>query len=259
MPISVASARKARIVYARSVPQVVWTTLDGTEHYRTADDSVCTAVPRGLAMRRKGRQHKHGPRHREHYSHHRKSHIWCESGAEEFAMIVADRDPSVVAYRAQAIEFVWPLESPHASHVVDRIDFLDDGGIRLVDVHRTEDDEFEEQAALTRAACAAIGWQYQVFYGLPRPVTENLLFLCPDRHTWVIEGRQDLLAAVLAAAASPIVIVDLCERVRPDAPFVVLPIVYHALWHHMLSMNLTVPLRTSMTYVWRTDTTEQET
>lgn len=258
MPISLASARQRRVVYARSVAQVVWSTLDGAAHYWAADESVCTAVPRELAMRRKGRQHQHGPRHREHYSHHRKRHVWCESGAEELAMLVADRDPEVVGYCPQAIEFVWPINSRHASHVVDRIDFLRDGGIRLTDVHRTGDAEFEEQADLTRAACDAIGWHYDVFYGLPGAMAENLVFLSADRHPWVIEDREHLLAAVCTHASTPMVIADLCHQVRPEAPHVVLPIVYHALWHHQLSMNLTIPLRTTWTQVWRTDPCDHE-
>lgn len=251
MPISLASARQGRVVYAKSVAQVAWSTFDGVEHYHDVHDSARTAVPHALAMRRKGRQHKDGPRHREHYADHCGVHIWCESGLEELAMLVADRDRTVKCYCAQAIEFIWPIESPRSSHVVDRVDFLHDGHIRLVDVHRRGDPDFMEQAELTRAACETIGWRYEVFSGLPAATAENLLFLAADRHPWVITGRDSLLDAVVEQASNPQTIAQLCRRVDPGAPHIILPIVYHALWHHLLSANLAIPLNTTRTLVWR--------
>lgn len=253
MPISVVNARAGRIVQASTVARVVWTTLDGVEHYQPADRSVREAVPRGLAMRRKGHQRQHAPRHRDHYCDASRRHVWCESGAEELAMLVADRDPEVMEYRAQAIEFVWPLSCVRTSHVIDRIDYLRGGGIRLVDVHRLDDNDFREQAEMTAAACERIGWQYTVFDGLPGAMAHNVAFLAPDRHQWVIDGREDMLSDLLAHSGAPVVISDLCQRVRPNSPHVVLPIIYYALWHKLIDANLSEPLHATGTRVWRTD------
>ncbi|MFF0710977.1 MULTISPECIES: hypothetical protein [Gordonia] len=173
-------------------------------------------------------------------------------------MLVADRDSEVMDYQSQAIEFVWPLSSDRVSHVIDRVDYLRDGGIRLVDVHRLDDPDFVEQADMTAATCERIGWQYCVFDGLPGAMAHNLTFLAPDRHHWVVEGRDDVLEDVLANVSAPIVISDLCRKVRPGSTHIVLPVVYYALWHGLIDANLTEPLRVTQTPVWRANSETPE-
>lgn len=81
-------------------------------------------------------------------------------------MLRADRDQSVKEYACQAVEFVWPLDAPHVSHVVDLVCWRLDGSVLLVDSHPADDDEFRSQVDLTRAVCDLIGWHYEVFTGL---------------------------------------------------------------------------------------------
>lgn len=253
MTTSTVRLRAGRILRATRHTQVVWSDQGGVDHYARADQRVRKQFPSDPLMRRESRGHDDAPLRRDHFSATMGCHVWCESGLEELAMLVADRDPTVVAYACQGLEFVWPRDCAPVSHVVDLIRWRSDGTVDLVDSHAKFDDDFRLQADLTRAACAAIGWGYQVFSGLDPAVERNLRWLAPDRHHWVIVGREALLARVVELAAGPISIGDLCRRANPAAPFAACPLVHYGLWHGLLSMNWQSHL-TRRTLVWASPT-----
>ena len=152
-------------------------------------------------------------------------------------MLLADRDPRVVAYAAQTVEFVWPMNSDKASHVVDLIVWRNDGSVQLIDSHVTFDEDFDAQRSLTERACEQIGWEYKVFDGLNIARERNLYFLAADRHWWVVCGREALLDRLVDQAATPISIADLSVAASPEAPHVARPVIYYALWCGFLNMN----------------------
>lgn len=250
MATSLPSARAGRFLRAANHTQVVWTDLAGMEHYHRADRRVRSQLPaNGVGMRRIGHQHAGAPLQREHYSATMGRHVWCESGLEELAMLLADRARSIEAYACQAIEFVWPMDCPQRSHVVDLICWKSDDEIELVDIHPGDDDDFCIQADLTQAACSQVGWTYRVFAGLDDMHARNVRWMAADRHWWVVAGRGDLLGRVVDLAAQPISISRLCELADPDVPAVARPVVHYAIWHGLLEIDWHVHW-TGNTVVW---------
>lgn len=249
MTIQGSRLRTGRMLRATGHTQVVWSDQAGDEHYERADQRVRAKLPIDPSMRRKSKGYAGAPLHRDHLSSTMGRHVWCESGLEELAMLVADRDPEIVAYACQAVEFIWPRDAAQVSHVVDLIRWRSDGSVELVDSHVKFDDEFRLQADLTRAACEAIGWQYQVFSGLEPTVERNVRWLAADRHRWIVVGREALLARVVELAATPISVVDLCSRAYPESPCIARPIVHYGLWHNLLSMTWQAHF-TQHTLVW---------
>ncbi|MFM9377283.1 TnsA-like heteromeric transposase endonuclease subunit [Gordonia sp. VNK21] len=228
---------RTRSLTARNFTQVVWTDLAGVDHYRRADHRLRTGLPTELGMRRIGYQHDGGPLHREHYSSTMGRHLWCESGLEELAMLLADRNPSVETYACQALEFVWPLNSAHTSHVVDLVCRHSDGSVDLVDSHPKIDEKFRSQAVLTQAACEMIGWNYHVFTGLSHDAERNVRWLAADRHWWIVAGREALLERIVSAVTEPMSIERLCALVCPDAPGCARPLVHFAIWHGLVQVD----------------------
>lgn len=111
-------------------------------------------------------------------------HIQFESLLERSYLETADLDRRVVGIASQPLAFLWPKGTKGMrSHVPDFIVKLDSGSSRLVDVKAPgRVDASAAQFAATRVACDEIGWEYEVFTGLPEPLASNVSWLSAYRH-----------------------------------------------------------------------------
>jgi hypothetical protein len=124
-----------------------------------------------------------------------RSHVGFESLLERDFLLSADHDRDVGGVASQPFAFLWPRGTEGSrGHVPDFFVRLRDGTGRVVDVKPAgRVRSAERQFGLTREACAAAGWDYEVFTGLAEPRASNL--------RWLAGYRQDRFAPDGPAAA----------------------------------------------------------
>lgn len=124
-----------------------------------------------------------------------RSHVGFESLLERDFLLSADYDRDVVGVASQPFALLWPRGTEGSrGHVPDFFVRLRDGTGRVIDVKpagrvRSADRQF----SLTREACEAAGWDYEVFTGMAEPRASNL--------RWLAGYRQDRFAPDGTAAA----------------------------------------------------------
>ena len=123
---------------------------------------------------------------------------------------------------------------------------LANGDRKLIDVRGTQGHKEKALAQfdLTRASCAELGWQYEVWTGLPAELATSL--------RWLAGYRQDRCAPsptvtdrLTAAFKNGAALGDGIEQVAVFASVsreIVTANVYHLLWTHELTADLTRPL-----------------
>lgn len=175
-------------------------------------------------------------------------HVGFESRLEEAALKRLDFDETVVEVASQPCELLFADGRRHTPDFAIR---LSDGRSGLVDVSMREAATRPRKAAsfaATRAACAAIGWEYRVETEADPVVQANIDWLANYRRV----GPEFESWAPLVRAT--------CEAPQPfgvvarlgQSPFLV-PAVGHLLWKGDLGFDLSRPLRES-TVLWRRHT-----
>jgi hypothetical protein len=104
--------------------------------------------------------------------------VHLESGLEHDLVRRLDREPTVVRMVAQPLRLSWTTPEP-VSHTPDLLTLHDDNAVTVWDVRALEeqDDDFRKKSSLTRDACSAVGWRYELFTGLGETERLNLLWL----------------------------------------------------------------------------------
>lgn len=173
-------------------------------------------------------------------------HVRFESLLERGYLMTADYAAEVVGISAQPCALLWPRGTEGQKfHVPDFFCRLSDGDGRLVDVkHPDRVEASGRQFALTREVCGQVGWEYEVFTGLPRIESQNL--------RWLSGYRQDRYApdaetgaGILAVFASPLHLrtgIRSAGKMTGKPQETVLANVYHMLWNRLLSVNPGAPL-----------------
>ncbi|MDO5619655.1 TnsA-like heteromeric transposase endonuclease subunit [Kocuria sp.] len=176
-----------------------------------------------------------------------RSHVGFESLLERDALLWFDWDADVVGVSSQPVAFLWPKGTPgHKSHVPDYFVRLANGDGKIVDV-RSPSGQTEKalaQFSLTRAACETAGWQYEVWGGLPDDVAPALRWLSgyrQDRCAPSPETRDRLIAAFRTGIPLSKG-VEQVARFAPVSAELIIANVYHLLWTHTLTTDLTLPL-----------------
>ncbi|WP_427017759.1 TnsA-like heteromeric transposase endonuclease subunit [Pseudarthrobacter sp. P1] len=125
-----------------------------------------------------------------------RAHVGFESLLERDFLLSADHDRDVVGIASQPFALLWPRGTRGSRwHVPDFFVRLRDGTGRVVDVKPAgRVRSAERQFGMTREACEAAGWDYEVFTGLAEPRASNL--------RWLGGYRQDRFAPEDAAAAA---------------------------------------------------------
>ena len=131
------------------------------------------------------------------------------------------------------------------NHVPDFFVRLASGDGRLVDVRAANRvAKNAAQFAMTRQVCDEIGWQYEVFTGLPRVRSQNLRWLAGYRHDRHAPGG-DTAGAIRECFAAPVTLRTGLRRASTSTGLpsdVVTAHVLHLLWRQQLVVDLSTPL-----------------
>ena len=182
-----------------------------------------------------------------------RGHVPFESLLEREYLLTADLAVDIVAIAAQPLALLWRHGTTgQRNHVPDFFVRLAIGDGRLVDVRAP--DRVEKNAAqfaMTRKVCDEIGWQYEVFTGLPRTRSQNLRWLAGYRHHRHALGGNSV-GAIRECFATPVTLQAGLGRARTSTGLpvnIVTANVLHLLWQQQLLVDLDTPL--SMTSeVW---------
>ncbi len=161
------------------------------------------------------------------------AHVGHESWVERDQLMALDADPDVVGVLSQPFWIHWPDGTRHAPDYFVR---RRDGSAVVVDVREDDRISDADRDVFDRSAttCATVGWDYRRVGSLDPVLRSNLRWLSGYRHPRILRvGLADRLAEVF-------------DRSRPlmagvlavGTPLVVLPVLYHLLWHGRLVADL---------------------
>ncbi|MFF1872993.1 TnsA-like heteromeric transposase endonuclease subunit [Kitasatospora herbaricolor] len=162
-------------------------------------------------------------------------HVGYESWLERDRLILLDREPGVVGIASQPFWLHWHDGRRQRRHAPDYFVRLADGRGQVVDVRagdRIESANAEAFSA-TERACRAVGWEFSRV-GEPEPVLmENVRWLSRYRRSRcanpeVAERLLDLFSEPTTAGWG----------FASGRTLVVLPVLFHLLWHGDLAADL---------------------
>ena len=172
-------------------------------------------------------------------------HVGYESWLERDHVLALDFDPDVVGIASQPFWLFWPHESTGGfrSHAPDYFVRRADGSAVVIDCRPEQRRMARDIAAfdMTRRACEMVGWDYQLLGTTDPLVTRNLRWLAGYRHPRYMVA--EIAARLHAVLGEPAVLIDAAQAAGD--PIATLPVLYHLLWRHELSADLTAPLRTA--------------
>lgn len=113
------------------------------------------------------------------WSSKNQGHVGFESLYERTALMVLDREPSVVAISSQPMWIFWPTGSAPTSHAPDFFIRHDNGDGEIIDVrpHERVDETATASFEATRLLCEPQGFRYRVMSDLDQILDQNLRFL----------------------------------------------------------------------------------
>ncbi|WP_082934705.1 TnsA-like heteromeric transposase endonuclease subunit [Mycolicibacterium mucogenicum] len=160
-------------------------------------------------------------------------HIGYESWVERDQLMALDANPETVGVASQPFRLRWP-DGRH--HVPDYYARRSDGTVVIVDV-RPDDRIPESDAELfarSEVVCIAAGWQYRRVGVLDPVLAANLRWLSGYRHPRAL--RPGVAAELLSCFAREQPLLEGATAVGD--PLVVLPVLFHLLWHRRLVVDL---------------------
>jgi hypothetical protein len=172
-----------------------------------------------------------------------RSHIGFESLAEKTALMLLDRDASVVGISSQPMWITWPRDTGHGSHAPDFFVREDSGDGVEIDVRPEHllDDHAVEVFEATRLLCEEIGLGYRVISDLPPTVTRNLLFVSRFRNDAFASERSDL-ARLGARGTSTLSLREIALALGAGEVSVGLSRAYRLIWFGEIDVELGEPL-----------------
>ncbi|MFL9655107.1 TnsA-like heteromeric transposase endonuclease subunit [Streptomyces sp. PB17] len=173
-----------------------------------------------------------------------RTQVGYESWAERDAAMALDFDPAVVALASQPFRLAWTDGERERRHTPDYFARLLDGTGVVVDVRPEDlaDEATAEVFAFTARICEAVGWQFRHLGDLNQPYRANLRWLTRYRHHRC--HRAPVADRLREVFTDPLPLLAGAERVGDR--LAVLPVLYHLLWRHELTADLTTaPLGTA--------------
>ncbi|ASL07544.1 hypothetical protein MYCODSM44623_05780 (plasmid) [Mycobacterium intracellulare subsp. chimaera] len=173
-----------------------------------------------------------------------REHVGYESWSERDHLIALDADPAVVGVASQPFRLHWG-DGRH--HVPDYFVRLSDGTATVLDV-RADDRISDADAELfdrSEQACRSLGWAYRRAGVADPVVTANLRWLSGYRHPRVYRPAVAAALEAVFDSARP-----LMTGVRPvGEAIMVLPVLFHLLWHRRLGVDLSAAVLTEESIV----------
>ncbi|GAB7188975.1 hypothetical protein ATKI12_8806 [Kitasatospora sp. Ki12] len=173
-----------------------------------------------------------------------RTQVGYESWVERDAAMALDFDPAVVALASQPFRLAWTDGERERGHTPDYFARLLDGTGVVVDVRPEDlvDEATAEVFAFTARICEAVGWQFRHLGDLNQPYRANLRWLARYRHRRC--HRAPVADRLREVFTDPLPLLTGAERVGDR--LAVLPVLYHLLWRHELTADLTTaPLGTA--------------
>jgi hypothetical protein len=218
-----------------------WVTPDRVEERMPLSDAWVVPFESGVPVRRitsrQGQRHLSGLW----WCATTGGHVGFESWLERDHVMLLDFDPAVVGIASQPFWLSWTDEcGSRLRHAPDYFTRRADGSAVVVDCRPVERRKARDVAKFeaTAAACGRIGWQYRLVGGLDRITVSNVRWLAGYRHP-----RHDLPAVaplLREVFATPTPLMAGAEAV--GNPIGVLPVLFHLLWRHELTADLSTPL-----------------
>ncbi|CRK55295.1 hypothetical protein [Alloactinosynnema sp. L-07] len=167
--------------------------------------------------------------------------VGYESWLERDRLVLLDFDPAVVGVASQPFWlFFTTVEGKRRSHAPDYFARRVDGSALVLDCRPEDRIGPRDRVAFeaTAAACAVLGWRYEVVGAVEPVLMGNTRWLAGYRHP-----RHDLpvvSAALREVFTEPVGLVAGAEAVGD--PIAVLPVLFHLLWRRDLAVDLSRPL-----------------
>lgn len=165
-----------------------------------------------------------------------------ESRLEMYDQMIVDFDWRSVAIATQPFFIHGSAGGRPWHHCPDTFVLYADGRKQVRDVKSRKDlEDFKEQFDRTRAACAQVGWDYEVSSEPDEAYLRNVSWLAGYRRPLVDEGNY--AEALVEACAEPVPFLNAVAEVGD--PVLVLPVAYQLLWRQQLQMRMDRLLRSS--------------
>ncbi|WP_180970253.1 TnsA-like heteromeric transposase endonuclease subunit [Deinococcus planocerae] len=170
-----------------------------------------------------------------------KRHLRFESGLERLRLMLLDYDPDITLVAPQPFQLLFHQEGRALSHVPDLL-IVRPGRVRLVEDVKPL--KFVDRPAnvlafaATRQACERAGLEYSVWSEPPAVVAHNIRYLAGYRR--VPQHLDEYAPVLLDLARDTILLGTLASLAGPN--HWVRPVLYHLVWTHRLTLDLTRPL-----------------
>ncbi|MGW7317407.1 TnsA-like heteromeric transposase endonuclease subunit [Streptomyces sp. NPDC054865] len=171
-----------------------------------------------------------------------RKHVVYESRLELSRLLSADFDPAVLGIVAQPFLLKTVVDGRVRRHIPDYL-LITENGPLVVDVkphHRLAEPAVAFTFEWTRQAVDARQWNYEVWSEGPEAELANIRFLAGYRRGWLF--APDLLGAVRCADLDGVPIGEAARCVPRLDESRVRAAVYHLLWRHELTTDLSEPL-----------------
>ncbi len=169
------------------------------------------------------------------------THLGYESWLERDHVMLLDFDPETVAIAVQPFWLSWTgARGERRRHAPDLFARMADDTAVVIDVR--PDDRIEprdaEAFAAAETACRLAVWRF-LRLGVPDPVlTANVTWLSRYRHPRF--GVGDVAARLVDVFTGPVPLMP--GVAEAGDPIAVLPVLFHLLWRHVFTADLTVRL-----------------
>lgn len=169
------------------------------------------------------------------------SHVGYESWLERDHVMLLDFDPEVTAISSQPFWLHWRDGTGRSRrHAPDLFARFADGSAAVIDVR--PDDRIEPRDAeafnATRRACELAGWGFRRVGAPDRVRMANVAWLARYRHQRC--GSQEVARLLAKVFAEPAPL--MAGAVAAGDPMAVLPVLFHLMWRHVLTADLSVRL-----------------
>lgn len=215
---------------------------DGAEHRTLLREAWRVPFEGGLPVRRfasrKGQKHLSGLW----WSSTMSRHVGFESWLERDHVMLLDFDADVVGIASQPFWLHWHDDGSGkaVSHAPDFFVRCADSSAVVIDCRPIERRPAGDVAKFdaTARACGLVGWDYRLVGATDAVTTANVRWLSGYRH------RRHLVPTLAAhlreVFGTPTALLVGAEAVGD--PIAVLPVLFHLLWCHELTVDLSVPL-----------------
>jgi hypothetical protein len=242
-PVTALPAEAARAAgsWAPGRFEIDYLTGEGAVRAAALEEAWSAPFEHGLPVRRfaarKGQQHLSGLW----WAAATGEHVGFESWLERDHVMLLDFDPAVTGIASQPFWLRWQDQSGMwVSHVPDFFARRADGSAVVIDCRPVERRGPRDVAkfAATGQACARVGWEYRLVGAADEVVTANVRWLAGYRHPRYHQpGVAGMLRQVFAVPAAL-----MAGAAAAGDPIAVLPVLFHLLWCHELSADLSVAL-----------------